>query len=276
MTENTEQEIFRRGSTTYYWSSRFFPREVRDDVFRLYSFVRTADDYVDEIPVRPKDFFELKTAWKTGDIKGATTLNQMVLKNMAELTKRYKFDKKWVDDFLAAMESDLLPAPHKTLKDSQDYIYGSAGVIGLMMARIMGLPSEANECALAQGNAMQWVNFIRDIDEDNGLGRSYFPSSEIKKFGLKNLSKAEAHKKPEQFQAFVQFQIDRYREWQAEANQGFRYIPRRLRIPLKTAVSMYDWTAREIEKDPFVVFRRKVKPSKLRVFAAAAWNIVRE
>ena len=51
-----------------------------------------------------------------------------------------------------------------------DYMYGSAEVVGLMMARIMGINREADFCARMLGRAMQYINFIRDIDEDGKLG----------------------------------------------------------------------------------------------------------
>jgi phytoene synthase len=275
VTESFEQQTFKRGSTTYYWSSKFFPKNTRDDVYKLYSFVRTADDYVDTVPPKPEDFFALKTAWKTGDVTQLSKVNARVLTNMAQLTRRYDFDKSWVDAFLAEMETDLLPTPHATLTDSLNYVYGSAEVIGLMMARIMQLPAEAEQAARLQGRAMQWINFIRDINEDNDLGRSYFPLTDLKKFGLKSLDKKEVSKKPDAFKKFAQFQIKRYEQWQRDAQKAYAFIPRRTRVPLQTAADMYDWTARKIAKDPLIVFERKVKPSKWRVLCAAVWNQIR-
>jgi phytoene synthase len=275
VTESFEQQTFKRGSTTYYWSSKFFPKNTRDDVYKLYSFVRTADDYVDTVPPKPEDFFALKTAWKTGDVTQLSKVNARVLTNMAQLTRRYDFDKSWVDAFLAEMETDLLPTPHATLTDSLNYVYGSAEVIGLMMARIMQLPAEAEQAARLQGRAMQWINFIRDINEDNDLGRSYFPLTDLKKFGLKSLDKKEVSKKPDAFKKFAQFQIKRYEQWQRDAQKAYAFIPRRTRVPLQTAADMYDWTARKIAKDPLIVFERKVKPSKWRVLCTAVWNQIR-
>jgi phytoene synthase len=154
-------------------------------------------------------------------------------------------------------------------------VYGSAEVIGLMMSRIMGLPKEAYSAAKYQGRAMQWINFIRDIQEDNELGRCYFPQDELKKYGLKNLSKTSAEQDPEAFKDFMLFQIARYDEWQSKAREGFEYIPKRLLAPLKTAVDMYDWTARQIAVEPMIVFDKKVKPSKQQVMKAAARNTLR-
>lgn len=269
--KSREQQIFKKGSTTYYFSSKFFPKAVREDVFRLYSFVRVADDYVDEKPQQAKLFMELREGWLqaiTNHNFNTTpahddTINTRVIKNMVHVSKRYDFEPAWVDAFLDAMESDVKGRTFHTLPDSLGYVSGSAEMIGLMMARIMGVPDEALPYARMQGRAMQWLNFIRDIDEDNKLGRQYFPQSDLEKYDLPNLLPGTAKKYPERFASFMHFQIDRYYAWQQEAAQGFHYIPRRLRVPLQIANDMYSWTAEQIEKESLIVFEHKVKPQKI-------------
>jgi len=271
---NTEKAIFKNGSTTYYFSSKFFPKAVRDDVFKLYSFVRVADDYVDSIPAHADKFLALRASWDAAKADPAfdtsvspnDSVDERVIKNMVFVTRKYGYDLAWVESFLDSMQADLDKKRYKTINDTLWYIYGSAEVIGLMMSKIMGLPHAALEAAKLQGRAMQFINFLRDIDEDNCLGRCYFPAEDLKRFGLTDL------KYPEEgdFDGFMRFQLDRYEQWQTEAYDGFEYIPRRLRIPLQTAVDMYNWTAREIEKDPSIVFRQKVKPKKSRVLVRAA------
>jgi len=272
-----EKAIFKNGSTTYYFSSKFFPKAVRQDVFKLYSFVRVADDYIDAIPQNVKEFKILSELWSEAvhDKKfrvqhtRSDSLNERVVKNMVQLTRKYGFDTEWVDAFLASMQADIDKKTYESLDGSLWYVYGSAEVIGLMMAKILGLPGKALPYAAMQGRAMQWINFIRDIDEDNGLGRSYFPQEDLKAFGLKDLSRQTIAAHEDQFQAFVQFQLKRYRDWQLEARRGFRYIPKASRIPLETAVDMYDWTARQIRRNPMVVFEKKVKPARHRVIHTA-------
>jgi phytoene synthase len=143
-----------------------------------------------------------------------------------------------------------------------------------MMARIMGLSDAALQAAARQGRAMQYINFIRDIAEDNALGRLYLPADEIAAAGLADLSEAQAKAHPEAFAALMRTQIERYDGWQAEATAGFRYIPRRYRIAIRTAVDMYNWTSRCIAADPLIVFSRKVKPKKWRVLLTAAKRCV--
>jgi phytoene synthase len=270
-----EQEIFKQGSTTYYWSSKFFPEKTRDDVFKLYSFVRVADDYVDSIPQDVKRFKQLEKAWQkamnTGKMPGGRTNPdiKLAVTNMYDVHTKYDFDKKWVQSFLDSMNMDLNKRTYKTLNQTLDYIYGSAEVIGLMMAKIIGVKEEGFEAAKLQGRAMQYINFIRDIKEDIDLGRQYFPTRELSKYGLPSLRINDIINHPAAFREFIEGQIKYYNEWQKQAAKGFKYVPRSQRVALKTAVDMYNWTATSIAKNPFIVLDKKIKPSKIRVVGRA-------
>jgi phytoene synthase len=275
---SVEKNIFKNGSTTYYWSSRFFPKGVRDDVFKLYSFVRIVDDFVDRVPSDVKKFEYIEKRWiaikkdlAAGRVQAPLdeSVSERVLANIAYIVHRHNCDPEWVDAFLQSMRWDVQKHQYRALKDTIAYMYGSAEVIGLFMARILNLPEEALAAARLQGRAMQYINFLRDIAEDADLGRCYFPSNEYKKYGLKNLSELEARDKPKMFADFMHAQLLRYATWQTEANDGFVYIPKRLRVPLQTAVDMYNWTAQQLKDDPLVVFERKVKPRKRQVVRRA-------
>ncbi len=270
-----EKQIFKAGSTTYYWSSIFFPEQTREDVFKLYSFVRVADDFVDATPQDKKSFMQLKKAWfkiaKDGKApsKKLSSDIRLVVQNMYEVYTKFAFSPDWIKAFLIAMEDDLSKKKYLNLKETQAYMYGSAEVIGLMMAKIIGVPEKGYEAAQLQGRAMQYINFIRDVAEDTVLGRQYIPTSELKKYGLPSLSAADAYRHPAAFRECIEAQIAHYQKWQQQAQAGFKYIPRSQRIALRTAVDMYNWTAQTIAKNPFIVFDKKIKPSKSRVVARA-------
>ncbi len=140
-------------------------------------------------------------------------------------------------------------------------MYGSAEVIGLMMATLMKLPEKAYASARIQGKAMQMLNFIRDIKEDIELGRQYIPNADMKKLQVKTITPQDPHIKD-----LIRFELDRYFALQKEAERGYKYIPRAYLIPIKTAADLYTWTARKIGKDPLVVFTKKIKPTPLYVF----------
>jgi len=270
-----EKEIFKQGSTTYYWSSVFFPEQTKEDVFKLYSFVRIADNFVDAKPQNKKSFIQLKKAWTAlvninkQPSKKMNSDIRLAVTNMYDVYKKYDFSKEWVSAFLDAMEQDLGKKRYKTLDDIIAYMYGSAEVIGLMMAKIIGVPERGYEAARMQGRAMQYINFIRDIAEDNQLGRAYFPASELKKYGLPSVSKEDVYRHPAAFREFIEAQLAYYTKWQKQADKGMKYIPRSQRIALRTAVDMYNWTAVAIAKNPFIVFDKKIKPSKSRVVVRA-------
>ncbi len=270
MIDKTISSIFKGGSTTYYYSTIFFPEKVKKDVFILYSFLRKADDYVDDIPQDIDGFYAFKERYESA-LQGEVT-GDVVVDSFAQLSQRKQFDKRWVDSFLKSMEMDITINEYETLKDLKNYLNGSAEVVGLFMASIMGLSKESYETARYLGRAMQYMNFIRDIDEDVDLGRTYFPQRELRKHDLEGLSYYQIKDKKENFQAFIQDQIKIYHKWQARAEEGYKYIPYRYLIPIKTAADMYTWTGSQIKKDPLVVYKRKIKPSKLRIVTKVFYN----
>ena len=276
-----EEDIFRDGSTTYYWAARLFPRQVRADVLRLYSFLRVADDYVDSTPPKAHQFLALKQHWQNATLDAHydftpsedDTKDERVIKNIIGLTQRHAFDQAWVGAFWASMEMDLYNKQYPTLDASLEYVYGSAEVVGLMMAKIMGLSPEAYQAAKLQGRAMQWINFIRDLGEDIDRGRCYFPATDLADAGLPHLTRDMAKAHPAAFKKLIHTELGYYYEWQAQAREGMVHIPGMLRPALKTAVDMFDWTAKQVAKDPFVVLERPLKPSKRRVFIRGIRNL---
>lgn len=235
-----KNNIFRKGSTTYYFSSIFFPKKVRDDVFTLYAFVRTADDFVDQTPADSNGFLNFKKMTMSS-MAGGKSGNE-IIDDFILLARENNFNSEWVVDFLESMESDLHIKSYKTFSDLEKYIYGSADVIGLMMARIMNLKEESFDAARLLGKSMQIINFVRDIKEDLELGRVYMPQNEIAEFNL-SPDLSDIVEKQSDFKKLVNFQIDRYMNIVGKAEKGFSYIPPRLRASIMTANDMYKWTA---------------------------------
>jgi len=151
-----QRRTFQRGSKTYFNSSLFFPKEVRDRVFTLYAFVRRADDFVDAQPQDRDGFYRFRLyAEKALGIHlphlGAPVVpveteaglpspeDQAVIEAYAELGRRLGFDPAWTVAFLDAMEADLTRSRYDSLEACLSYMYGSAEVIGLFMSRCMEL-----------------------------------------------------------------------------------------------------------------------------------------
>ena len=266
--KRVQKDVFRRGSKTYFNSSVFFPPAVRRDVYALYAFLRVADNFVDSVPPDPESFYAFRRRYERGIATGSPSGDDIVDSFVSLATKR-DFDPAWTTAFLHSMELDLKKNVYTTLDETLDYVYGSAEVIGLYMARLLGLPEEALSAARMQGRAMQFINFIRDIAEDNVLGRQYLPAEETT---LPDLSESTARDDKSEFVRFVRAQVTRYRQWQEQAEAGYRFIPKRYLIPVKTASDMYNWTAECIAEDPFIVFERKVKPTRPRIYRTVFAN----
>ncbi|MEJ5292451.1 MAG: phytoene/squalene synthase family protein [Candidatus Methanosuratincola sp.] len=262
--------IFKKGSKTFFTSTLFFPQDVKADVFVLYGYVRVADNLVDTIPQKEKEFYELMD--RTERAIGGEWIGDIVVDSFAYLVRRRGIPKDWVKAFLWSMESDLVKGHYRTLDELKAYLYGSAEVIGLMMAKILGLPKESYEAAMHQGRAMQYINFIRDISEDLSLGRTYFPAEDLEEFGLPDLKYSTVRALPENFRGLMREELGLYCKWQRIAEEGYRFIPKRYLIPIKSAADMYNWTAAQISRDPFAVYRKKIRPSTARIFATASYN----
>ncbi len=256
----------------YFWRSRLLPKPVRDDAFKLYSFVSTVRGYA--LVQRVEEFEAIEHRWKTIaaelDKRRVPTplddsASEHVLANMAYLVHRHSLDGAWVDAFLKSMRWDLQKHQYRSFKDLQDYMYGSAEVIGLMIVKMLGLPEESMKAARVQARAMQYISFLQHVSLDYKRGQTYFPLNDIKKFGLKDVSEDEARKKPGMFADFMHAELMRYAQWQSEANEGFAHIPRRVRVPLETTIDVNNWIARQLKYKPLEVFEQVIRPPKHQV-----------
>ncbi len=270
--EEVHYQTFKTGSKTYFNSSRFFPQEVRRDVFYLYGFVRKADDFVDDIPQDPDGFYRFCDTYRNVLARGdGQPSGDPIIDRFVELHRRKGFDPAWTEAFLGSMEKDLFKKEYNSLEETLEYIYGSAEVIGLFMSRIMSLPTEAQHAARMLGRAMQYINFIRDIKEDIELGRRYLPLTDT---SLSSLEYEYIKNHLAEFRMFHSKQIELYMNWQREAEKGYHFIPYRYLLPIKTAADMYVWTAKQIERNPMRVYSRKVKPPKPRIVLQVLYNSV--
>lgn len=268
------KEIFKNGSKTYFNASRFFPQEIKNDVYTLYAFVRVADNFVDKIPqdiVGLKKYRDMALGHKK--LKGN---NGQIIKSFLELSQRMKFDEKWTEAFLNSMLEDSKNGNYDSLLETEKYMYGSAEVVGLWMARILNLPTDSYKYARLLGKYFQYINFIRDIDEDNYLKRKYIPRVFLDKHKLSSLKKEAVFMKKKQFEELIREEVQRSLTWREEALKGFQYIPYKYRIAISTADKMYYWTARKIYANPMIVFEKKVKPSKLRILTSGFLSMLYE
>ena len=265
-------DIFRQGSKTMFYSSIFLPKKIRNDVFICYAFVRKADDLVDKPPINSEEFYKFKENYEQA--REGIPSGDIVIDSFVDLEKRKNFDPSWTKAFINSMEMDLTKTTYETVRELLDYVYGAAEVMGLYMTNILGIDKEAYPYARYLGRSMQCINGLRDIAEDIKLGRSYIPIEDLKMHGLKGIEYDYVKNHPERFNELIKTHITRFCYWLETAEKGYHLMPKRYLISVKTAMDMYQWTAEQILKHPFIVYEWKVKPWVTQIISTVFLNLI--
>jgi 15-cis-phytoene synthase len=186
--------ITRSYSTSFSLGIRTLEKKYRDPVYAIYGFVRFTDEIVDTFHDYDKhDLLERFEAETYRAIDEKISLNP-VLHAFQMVIHQYGIEMKLIDAFLRSMRMDL----HKnsfSRTGYEEYIYGSAEVVGLMCLKIFteGNDKEYDELkapAKRLGAAFQKVNFLRDIRSDYfDRGRIYFPGIDFTNF--RNIDKEQ-------------------------------------------------------------------------------------
>ena len=270
------RQIQKTHSRTYYFSTSFFPPHVRPRVHALYAFMRYADEIVDnpgatslnEQLAGLRSFEEETLAAVSGE-----AIANPVLQAFANTVLLRGIAPDLIEAFMRSMKMDTGVFRYPTYKDLEEYTYGSAAVVGLMMCRVIGVADEAaNPHAEALGVAMQLTNFLRDVREDWARGRVYLPLEDLERFGYAE-EELGRDVVDERFVELMQFEISRARGLYRVADEGMRYIPQGRRYPVVVAGRLYEAILGRIEAQGYDVFAKRAQtsfPHKLRVAGACA------
>jgi phytoene/squalene synthetase len=174
-------------STSFSSAIKLLHKDLRVPIFNIYGFVRFADEIVDSFHDHDKSVLlaEFKKATYEA-IDRKISLNP-ILHSFQLTVNEYTIDHGLIEAFLYSMELDL----DKRNYDKQgyeQYIYGSAEVVGLMCLYIFCAGDKQQyellkPYAKSLGSAFQKVNFLRDIKADfQGLDRMYFPNCDFSNF----------------------------------------------------------------------------------------------
>ncbi len=272
MNKKIFQEITKKNSTTFYYASLFFPPKVRGDVFILYSFLRTADDIVDEKNDK-KLFLQFKNeVYQSIDKKNKS--KNIIIKAFTEIYEKYRFSKDYLDSFFRALEMDFKkPLVIKNKKELEDYTYGVAGVVGLMMAKITGLSKSFFNVAKEFGQLMQIVNILRDIKEDYEKSRIYLPQEDLKKFSLTSIVDVKNNQKTN-FINLIRFEINQILKRMAKLSKYINKIPQPYRRPIKISQEVYLTLARKIYQNPLRILKERVYLPKYQMLFVILKNII--
>lgn len=256
--------ITRKASKTFYAASLLFPKEIREDVFVLYTFLRRADDMIDHIPPQIQEYHDYKKM--TYEAIAGRPISDEGLLAMGALYREKKLSRQYIDDFFRSLELDLKTHLYKTFDDLQEFTYGVAEVVGLLMSQVMNLPQKAYPAARSMGLAMQLVNIIRDIDEDHKNNRVYIPQEDLKRFGLPSqLTEEIINRYPDQYVGLIRYELRRALHLISEGRKGFQEIPHGYQLPIRISADIYTYYCSVFYKNPFIIFKKKFKPSYLTI-----------
>ncbi len=259
------KKITKKYGTSFFFATQFFPNEVKQGIYAIYAFARIPDEIVDDPENRDardalNRLHEWRNLWLRAMRTGETT--DPILAAIVFVFEKYGIPVEEGEAFLKSMFMDMDKSRYKTYEELEEYMYGSAGVIGLMVTRIVGYYSdEAFPYAEKLGYAFQLTNFLRDIQEDSeGLGRIYMPINELSESDLEP-DDIVNQVYDRRFVTFMQKQIERNRDVYREAVPGIALLHWRGRLAVRISFVLYRAILGEIEKANYDVYKGRVRTS---------------
>jgi phytoene synthase len=174
--------ITRAYSTSFSTAVKMLSTKIRQDIYNIYGFVRLADEIVDSFHDYDKEsLFTMLETDLDNALQQGISLNP-VLNAFQHTVLKYNIPRELVDAFMASMKQDLVKKEYTTFAEYNEYIYGSADVVGLMCLKVFVANNneryeELKGPAMRLGSAFQKINFLRDLKADmEGLERNYFPT----------------------------------------------------------------------------------------------------
>lgn len=196
VSQQCSKHITEKYSTSFASSIKLLHKDLRIPIYNIYGFVRLADEIVDTFHEHDKEALLEQFKIDTFDaIERGISLNP-ILHSFQLTVNAYKIDHQLIHAFFKSMEMDL----YKDVYDEQgydEYIYGSAEVVGLMCLYIFCEGDKQQyetlkPFAQSLGAAFQKVNFLRDVQSDlHQLNRSYFPGIDLNRFNHSDKQRIE-------------------------------------------------------------------------------------
>ncbi len=257
---------------TYYLATMLLPPAKRPYVWALYGFARYADEFVDsqESP-NPQALIEWGAAFLDGlaaDPASGRDAHPVSLAMMHTM-RRWHIPRAHVEAFLDSMRMDITITGYPTYADLEQYMYGSASVIGLQMLPILEpVTPDAAPRARALGEAFQMSNFIRDVGEDLRRGRVYLPQEDLDLFGVTREILARGVVTPS-VRELLRFEIERTRRLYDFAEPGIDMLHPTSRDCVRTAFTLYRGILDAVEAAEYQVLTQRVSVPLTRRLAVA-------
>lgn len=279
--------VLRAYSTSFFIVTRFLPPAKRVQVETIYAAVRYPDEIVDTFPLGANHKLAMLDEWGThydASLEADTVRSSVAAGAPAfiALFSRVVRDRGIPPGhyraFLDAMRSDARPRAFETLTDLVDnYIYGSAIVVGYFLAYVYGpsAPSQwerAMNSARALAIALQLTNFMRDVAEDQRRGRLYLP---LDMLAAEGITSPDAND-PRQHDAFAHVlrRLARVAETMyAAAAADLNAFAPDSRVAIRACIDVYRQLNERIGRSPAGILHREHVPlvEKVRVLPASKY-----
>ena len=251
ISEECSKNVTKSYSTSFSLATKMLSSNIRQDIYNIYGFVRFADEIVDTFhSYNKKELFKRFVDDLNHSLKHKISLNP-ILNSFQKTVHKYNIDRDLINSFLKSMEQDLKKKKYENLQEYNEYIYGSADVVGLMCLKVFvsGRNDDYKKLkpyAMSLGSAFQKVNFLRDINDDyKKLNRVYFPGVDYGTFNddVKN-----------------NIMIDIEKDF-AKALKGIYMLPNNSKFGVYAAYKYYKRLLRKLERASYL----QIKNERVRV-----------
>ncbi|MEO0398523.1 MAG: phytoene/squalene synthase family protein [Pseudomonadota bacterium] len=242
------------GSKSFALASHFFDAPMRDDAQMLYAWCRYCDDVIDgqtlgadapDAAMTPAERARRLDGLKsmTRDALNGGPCTEPAFEAFRHVALKHRLPDSYPLDLLDGFAHDVTPRLYLSMDDLLTYCYGVAGVVGVMMAIVMGVDRDDVETldrACDLGLAFQLTNICRDIMDDAAAGRVYLPQDVLAEEGLS--AEPSVLLSPENKDAVWRAAVRQLRVADAyyeSATEGVRRLPTRAAAAIAAARNIY-------------------------------------
>ncbi len=265
------EQAIKAGSKSFASAARLFAPEVRDDAVMLYAWCRHCDDVIDGqtlghrveggAEAGQQSVLDRLKAQTEAAIAGARQ-SDPVFEALARVVKRHGIPARHPLDLLEGFAMDVEGRRYETLEDTLLYCYHVAGVVGVMMAAIMGARgTETLNRAADLGIAFQLTNIARDVGDDARMGRVYLPAEWLRAEGLRPEDIGQDAQWPAVARV-VERLLATAEPYYASACIGLRRLPFRSAWAIAAARGIYRDIGRGVRRGGADAWRARVSTSK--------------
>lgn len=258
------EKITRKFGETFYFASRFLPREKRYATYAIYAICRIGDEAVDNADNNTKSEGLSLIKEDIDSVYNNTLPKNCLLLAFKQSVDKYKIPKEYFDALIDGMYMDLSKTRYENFEELYSYCYKVSSVVGLVMLKIFQEEQETQEHAVNLGIAMQLTNILRDVKEDFLRGRIYLPQEEMRKFAVSE-SDISSGKINENFKQFLMFQIYRAREYYSKSSPGIKMIRNpRSRLVISVMKNLYRAILDSMERNNYDIFSKRAQVNNIR------------